>query len=279
MKKIGFIDHYLHEWHAENYPEMIKNITGGEMVVCYAYGETDNPHPDAQDNKTWAARKGIELLDSIEEVVEKSDYIIVLSPDNPERHEELCDLPLKSGKRVYIDKTFAPDKETALRIFAKANEYGTACYSCSALQFASEYQNIDRSRIETVGTWSEGTLEIYSIHQIEPIVSLMGPDVKRLMYGGSEHFPTVYIEFNDGRHATLACYPRKTPFVTNVGYTDGTTDHLKVESPYFENFVRGMVKFFETGEIPVKHEQTVSVMAIRAAAIKAKEKPFTWVEI
>ena len=31
MKKIGFIDNYLDEWHANNYPGMIKALAGDEM--------------------------------------------------------------------------------------------------------------------------------------------------------------------------------------------------------------------------------------------------------
>ena len=41
--------------------------------------------------------------------MEKSDCLLVLSPDNCEMHEELCQIPLRSGKRTYVDKTFAPD--------------------------------------------------------------------------------------------------------------------------------------------------------------------------
>lgn len=279
MKKIGFIDYYLAEWHADNYPKMIKDLSGGAMEVCYAYGETDNPHPEAATNLQWSDRTGVPLVSSIEEVIEKSDYIVVLSPDNPERHEELCKLPLMSGKRVYIDKTFAPDKAAAQRIFDFADKHGTPCYSCSALNFASEYRDIDRSRIATVGTWGEGAFSNYAIHQIEPIVSLMGPGAKRVMFMGTDKFPSLYIEYKDGRHAQLACYPRRTPFLTNVGYEDGTTDHLEIKSAYFENFIKEMIKFFETGEIPVSHAQTIDVIAIREAGIKAMLNPHEWVNV
>lgn len=279
MKKIGFIDHYLHEWHADNYPEMIKNLTGGEMQVTYAYGETDNPHPDAQSNAQWSERTGVKLLGSIEEVVDKSDYIIVLSPDNPERHEELCQLPTASKKRVYIDKTFAPDKKTAIKIFERAEKYSTPCYSCSALNFADEYKNIDRSRIEAVGTWGEGAFSNYAIHQIEPIVSLMGTGAKRVMFMGNDKFPNLYIDYGNDRHAIVACYPRRTPFMTNVGYNDATTDHLEIKSKYFDNFVKEMVEFFKTGEIPVPHSQTIEVIAIREAGIKAMLAPGTWINV
>ena len=119
MKKVGFIDYFLDEWHANNYPELIKNHSGGEFAVKYAYGKIDSP--SGMTNAEWSEKYGILLCGKIEEVIEKSDVLIVLSPDNPEMHEELCDLPLKSGKLVYIDKTFAPDKTAAERIFEKAD--------------------------------------------------------------------------------------------------------------------------------------------------------------
>ena len=102
MKKIGFIDYYLDEWHANEYPDFFKKAAGNEMEVYYAYGEIDSPN--GMTNKQWAEKHNIELLDSIEELVEKSDYIVVLSPDNPENHVRLSEFALKSGKPVYIDE-------------------------------------------------------------------------------------------------------------------------------------------------------------------------------
>ena len=36
--KVGFIDYYLDEWHANNYPAWIKEASNGEMEVTLAYG-------------------------------------------------------------------------------------------------------------------------------------------------------------------------------------------------------------------------------------------------
>ena len=38
MKKVGFIDYYLDEWHANNYPALLNELSGGEYVAAYAYG-------------------------------------------------------------------------------------------------------------------------------------------------------------------------------------------------------------------------------------------------
>lgn len=114
MKKIGVIDYYLDQYHFENYPTWIREASGGSMEIVYAWAKTE--HEGGKTNAQCCAEQGIMLLSSMEEVIERSDCLIVMSPDNPEMHEELCALPLTSGKPTYVDKTFAVDRRTALKI-------------------------------------------------------------------------------------------------------------------------------------------------------------------
>ena len=125
---------------------------------------------------------------------------IVLSPDNPEMHEELATEVFKSGKLVYIDKTFAPDKETAIRIFE--NGRFAHMYQCAELGF------------ELTVADKENNAKVYPI-----------------------------------------------------------------ESDFFKLFIDAMIKFFDTGDVPVLPEQTIDVIAIREAGAKALENPFVWVEV
>ena len=43
--------------------------------------------------------------------------------------------------------------------------------------------------------------------------------------------------------------------------------------------MRNLVEFFHTGEIPVSHEETIAIMAVREAALKAAGQPGTWVAV
>lgn len=279
MKKIGFIDYFLDEWHANNYPALIEKFSEGEMKVCYAYAHTAAPE-GAVSNEAWAEKMGVELLESIGEVIEKSDYLVVLSPDNPEMHEELCELPLKSGKRTYVDKTFAPDKETAIRIFANAEKHGTPCYSSSALRFSAELEDIDLSKIDKIYSEGPGPLDIYSIHQIEPVVRLMNARAEKIMYLGSKEHPSYMIGFADGRIAQ--CYHRDDEtgsFALNVVDKANRAERYQIQSDYFGRFIQAMLAFFESGTAPVSHEQTIDVIAIRTAVVKACETPYEWIAL
>lgn len=279
MKKVGFIDYYLDEWHANNYPEFLKNRSNGEYQVCFAYGQIDSPI-GGMTNKEWSEKYGILLCDTAEEVIEKSDVLIVLSPDNPEMHEELCELPLESGKLVYIDKTFAPDRATAVRIFDYADKHNTKCYSSSALGFSSELDEIDITDIDTIFSEGPGPFKIYVIHQLEMIVRLMNCRATKVMYTGNEAHPALVIEFEDGRLCHLIHREDDAhSFQLTIADKNNDARKITIESDYFGLFIDALIKFFDCGVVPVEHKRTIEVIGIREVAMKAMNTPFSWIEI
>lgn len=277
MKKIGFIDYYLDEWHANKYPEWIQSASNGSITVAYAYGVKSAEH--GLSNEAWCEKHGVMLLNTIEEVVEQSDYLIVLAPNHPEQHEALAQLPLQSGKPTYIDKTFAPDRETALRLFERAQQYDTPLYSSSALRFASEYAAIEREGIESIASWGAGTFEHYSIHQIEPIISLMGVDATRVMYIGTPQSPALLIGFADGRQATIHHFDGDCPFSMAINYKTGGCKRVQPDSNFFQLFIQDLVRFFDTGQITVPAAETIAIITIIEYGLKAAEQPYQWIEL
>ncbi|WP_274362190.1 hypothetical protein [Paenibacillus thermotolerans] len=275
MKKIGFIDYFLDEWHANNYPAWIEEASGGSMKVTSAYGKKDSDH--GLSNAQWCDKYGVKRMGSIEEVIEDSDYLIVLSPDYPEQHEELAQLPLASGKPTYVDKTFAPDRATAVRLIERAEKFGTPMYSSSALRFASEYTETDRAGIDAIVSIGPGKMDNYSIHQVEPIIALMGSRPVRVMYTGTPKTPSVVIQFEDGRTATYNHIDG--PFGMAMSYASGSSRTVKVESNFFQSFMKDLVRFFETGRSIVEPQETISIITVLENALKAKEKPFQWVDL
>ena len=116
MKKIGFVDYYISEWHANNYPAWIKEASdklGLEYEVAYAWAEDYVSLYDSRNTDEWCKTFGVLRCETIAELCEKSDFIVILAPSDPEKHLEYASEVLKYGKRTYIDKTFAPDYKTA----------------------------------------------------------------------------------------------------------------------------------------------------------------------
>lgn len=276
-KKIGFIDYYLDEWHANNYPAWIEKASAGAYTVAYAYGEIDSPLGGRTTEK-WCADMGVERCGSIDELIEKSDCIIVLSPDNPEQHWALCQKPLRCGKRVYVDKTFVPTAQIARDLFALAAENGTPMYSSSALRFSKELAELPDKDVRFVLLSGPGKPENYLIHQIEPMVALLRARAVRVLYAGVEGAASYTVEFEGGKLG-VANLLVEGPFQTTVKFADGTVAPIADSTETFDRLIAGMVRFFETGAVQVDARETIAIAEILEAAHKAEEAPGTWIAV
>lgn len=281
MKKIGFIDYYINEWHADNYPRMIReSALGAEFEVALAWEETsvEGRKPIAQ----WCAEMGIARAGSIEQVVEQCDCLIVLSPDNPERHEELSKLPLSSGKPVYVDKPFADSLAAGKRMVDLAKAHATPMMSSSALRFDSAVKEaldvIGEQRVQFVTTRGPGVFPIYGIHQIEPLVALMGTGAKRVMQCGNEDSKLMMIDYGDDRRGVVNLIPNH-PFAFSVGFGDGGVHVVNQMSDFFPRFIDAMLAFFQCGESSVPIEQTLEITALIEAGNAALKIPDRWTEV
>jgi hypothetical protein len=284
MKKIGFIDFFLDEWHANNYPQWIREnciIKGRDWEVSYAFAETEKA--GGLDTYAWCKKHGLEQLSTIEELVERSDYIIVLSPDNPEIHERLSRIPLISGKPVYIDKTFSPDLLSAARMFELADKYSTPMFSSSALRFARElsgYPNnvVNLQTLEYVAAMGPGSFENYSVHQFEIIVSMLGTGSSRLKSLSTNNSRHLIVEYKDGRHASML-QMEQAPFQVALQLKDGRGVFVSQCSDIFPRLINAILDFFETGNLPVEKEETLEIMALIEAGRKALKNYDTWIDV
>lgn len=106
MKKIGIIDYFLDEWHANHLPQWIHDESKGGYEIAFAYGKIDAPQ--GLSSEDWCKKFGVEHCKTIEKVIAQSDVLMVLSPDNPEMHWELCQLPLQARKTHIRGQNFCP---------------------------------------------------------------------------------------------------------------------------------------------------------------------------
>ena len=274
MKKLGFIDLFIDEWHANNYPAWIKTARRGtEFELAYAWEKAPQ---NGRPLEKWCADFGVTPLKSMEEVVEKSDAVFVLAPSNPEVHRELAEIPLKSGKPVFVDKPFAPSKADAEAMFELAAKHTTPLMSSSALRFSTE---LDAYRNKPGTTYMETTgggrsFWEYSIHQIEMIVSVLGTGAKRIMQCGANDVEHMVIQYEDDRRASVT-YTPNAPFTTRLVH-EGKMIVNPQCSDFFPILLSEILDFFATGKSPIDTAQTIEIAALVAAGIKALEAKNVW---
>jgi predicted dehydrogenase len=281
-KKIGFIDLFIDEWHANNFPGFIRaSALSDKFELALAWEEAPaGGKPLAQ----WCAEMGMTPASSLQQVVEQCDVLCVLAPSNSEVHERLADLPLRSGKPVYVDKPFAPDKAAAKRMFDLAASHGTPLMSCSALRYDSALTQARQgvlagreiSFVSAIGGGRQ--LAEYAIHQVEMIVALMGCGAQRVQAQRAGESVHVIIEYPSSRRATLTYHPA-LPFGLPVICHGDAALELNNLADFFPHMIDAILGFFDSGKAPIPAEETIEISAIVESLIKSESLQGAWVNI
>ncbi len=287
MLKIGFADYYLNNWHADHYPGFLRDVInryGYEARVTHAFGVHDAPPEGGLSTAQWCAQRNIRPAESMEQLVDSVDAIMVIAADNSAWHEEVCQLPLRSGKPVFVDKTFAPSLAAGKRLFALAEEHGSPVFSSSAQRYCQDildYQAAHKEKPRFVSTVGPHSLDSYAVHQLEPIVALMGVGVKRLKaFSVGNRVTQLILDYGDGRLASFTQTPQ--PWAEfNFMVSDGETgQRLKSDDRnFYHNLAKAIMDFFVYGVCPVRKEETLEILAIIDAARTARNDPDVWFDI
>ena len=278
MIKVGFIDYFLDEWHANTAPKHLEELSNKEVKVCYAYGEIASPK--GVTSEQWCEKMGVEHCSNIDEVIQKSDVLIVFAPDNCERKEDLSRKALASGKPCFVDKPFGTDLASAKRMFQIAEENGTPCYTCSALRYAQEYYTVDRSAVKSlVAMTPQNSYDTYILHALEPAMMLMEEPAKRASAVMTEDaFYSVTIEMQSGRHIVISSLNYDSPYMMNVCIPTAN-QLIDCSYDFWIYHYKAMIEFFKTGIEPVSHKESLMIAAAREAGKKSLAANGEWVEV
>jgi hypothetical protein len=287
MIRIGFVDWFLDEWHANNYPAWIRDPARNPMVngsrrfeVTHAWAAIDKPDGLATD--AWCEKFDVQRCATIEDLVAACDAIVVLAPDHAHKHVVLADKPLRSGKPVYVDKTFATGRREAQQLFSLARAHDTPLYSTSALRYAQELHafreaGLSQDKVSLVSTRGPGVIDSYGIHQAEMVISLMGTGLERVLMQGPAEAPTYVYAFSGGRTAVMQHLPW-TGF--SVLANEGESGMAAaVEKDFWGAFTDELLRFFETRQAPVPEAETVEAVTMIEAGLRASEQPGIWIDI
>ncbi len=285
MLKIGFVDYYLDNWHANNYPTFMRQAIakyGYEVQVTAAFGMKD-----AEGGLTsgqWCKEQNVQKAESMQELLDSVDAIMVIAADDSRFHEIVCPQPLASGKPVFVDKTFAHNLETAKKLFDIAQEHHTPVFSSSAQRYCQhviDYMTERKGPTQFISTVGPHSLENYAVHQLEPIVTVMGTGVKRMKaFSVGSAVTQLTLDYGDGRLASFTQTPQ--PWAEfNFMVSDGETGRRlhSDDSNFYENLMKAILDFFVNGILPVPKEETLEIISLIDTAKLARNHPDEWVPI
>ena len=285
-KKIGIIgldtSHSTAFTKALNDPAADPAFLGYKVVAAYPKGSNDiKSSVDRIPGYTEDVKKqGVEIVSSIEELLEKVDFVLLETNDGRLHLEQALPV-MKAGKRLFIDKPVAASLADTLIIYEAANHYNVPVFSSSSLRFITGISEITEGSIGKVlgaDTYSPATLEKthpdlfwYGVHGVEILFTVMGTGCKTVTRSNTANFDKVTGVWNDDRIGTFR------------GIRSGKSDYggtifgekgISVLGKYggYNPLLLRIVEFFNTGSLPVKPEETIEIFAFMAAADESKLK-------
>lgn len=184
---IGLDAHALPWTKIINDPQATGILAEMRVTAAYPGGSSDIPQSVRAlvERQGEIAKLGVEIVDSIERLLQKVDVVMILSIDGRKHLDEARPV-FAAGKPVFIDKPIAASLAEAIQIFELAKQRDVPCFSSSSLRFSQRTLQIreDPQLGEVVGCdqFAPCPLEPhhpdlfwYGIHGVEPLFTIMGP--------------------------------------------------------------------------------------------------------
>jgi predicted dehydrogenase len=278
MKRIGFIDHNLENFHANVYLKLLQtDLKNRGFTISACFGTQQ------KQGREWAKKNDIPYFSNLNQLNETVDHYMILAPSNPETHLNLCQKIFPFGKPTYVDKTFAPDLKTAQKIFALADKHKVPMQTTSALRY-TEVQNyvesVGRKNVKHMITWvAGGSFAEYAVHPLELFVSCMGANVKRLMRRGTKNQVQLLLDLTGNRTAVVNIFPNtRTPYAASVTTNEETKYFAIDTSKIFLNTASAVLDLFETQKANIDRKESLIIRRIQDVA-EQKRAEGRWVSL
>ncbi|NLN92008.1 MAG: Gfo/Idh/MocA family oxidoreductase [Candidatus Hydrogenedens sp.] len=260
-----------------NNPDNAKHVPGGRVVAAYKGGSPDLESSISRvDGYTEQLVNdfGVKIVSTIEELCTLVDAVLLMSVDGRPHLEQAIPV-IKAGKRLFIDKPLGGSLADARAIAAFAKEHDVPWFTSSSYRFYESMQALKNKDVgEVRGAVSYGPASLdpthpdlfwYGIHATEALFTIMGTGCEKVTCFASDDFHVATGCWEGGRMGTLyglrtgAAPHRVTVFGTKaVADQQGGGDYAPL--------VAEIIKFFQTGVVPVPPEETLEMFAFMEAA-------------
>jgi predicted dehydrogenase len=267
---------------ALNDAEAAEELAGCRVVAAYPKGSADIESSVSRVPGYTAQVKelGVEIVDSIDELVMKVDAVLLETNDGRPHLEQVLPV-LRAGKPVFIDKPVAGSLVDAIAIYEAAEKRGVPVFSSSSLRYSRGAQEIRQGAIGDVlgcDAYSPCSLEAthpdlfwYGIHGVETLFTVMGPGCESVVRVHSDDYDVAVGRWSDGRIGTFRGIRQGAG---DYGGTAFGEKEVRVIGGFdgYRPLVVEIVKFFRTGKVPVSAEETLEIYAFMEAADESKRQ-------
>ena len=264
-----------------NDPSSPEHVPGARIVAAYKGGQPDNAISAKyidQYTGELRAKWGVEIVPDIPTLCSKVDGVLLTSVDGRPHLGEARQI-FASGKPVWIDKPLASTLEDAREIARLGKEAGVKWWTSSSLRFAEMVTALKGDGITGAITWGPGPFEEhhhldlswYAIHPIEMLYALMGPGCVEVTRTYTEGADEIAGRWKDGRVGSVrALRPYGSYGAIVFRGKEALQSNPKAATGYRPMVVE-IVRFFQTGVVPVPVEESLEIFAFMDAALRSKQ--------
>lgn len=285
-KRIGIIgldtSHSVAFTKTFNAPDAGPQYGGYKVVAAYPKGSNDIESSVKripgyiEDVK----KLGVKIVASIDDLLKEVD-VVLLETNDGRLHLEQALPVFKAGKTVFIDKPIAAFLPDTIAIFDAAKKYNVPVFSSSSLRYSPGVQEVVKGKAGKVlgaDVFSPAHLEKthldfswYGIHGVEMLYTVMGTGCKSVSRTHTADADVVVGLWADDRiGAFRGMRYKKSGYGGNV-YGEQSIVSLDGAGGYDPLLVE-VVKFFESGQAPVRPEETIEIFAFMEAADESKRQ-------
>lgn len=252
------------------------------VVAAYAQGSKDIPSAVERVPKYIEEIKtyGVELVNSIEDLLKKVDVILLESNDGRVHLEQAIPV-IKAKKPLFIDKPIAASYQDAKQIFDLAKQHQVPVFSSSSLRFVEKVKEVRGGSLGQVygaDTYSPASLEPthpdfywYGIHGIEMLFALMGTGCASVTRTHTPDADVVVGKWNDGRIGTFRGTRKgKSDFGGMVFAEKGNSTLGEFKG--YDPLLVEIIDFYDSGKPPVSAAETLEICAFIEAADESKRQ-------
>jgi hypothetical protein len=256
-------------------------VPGAKIVAAYKGGSADVESSRTRVDKyaeELQTKFGVEMVSDIPTLARKVDAILLLSIDGRVHLAQFKQV-LAAKKPVFIDKPLASTLADAREIARLAKEANVPWFSASSLRYSEIVSAVQGPGISGAITWGPGPFEEhhqlelswYAVHPIEILFTLMGPGCEEVTRVSGADADEISCKWKDGRIGTVRALRPYGTYGAVVFRKDGVAVSPSKPHTDYEGLVREIVKFFETGKVPVANSDTLEMFAFMDAAQSSKE--------
>lgn len=181
---------------------------------------------------------------------------------------------------MFIDKPVAHNLKDAQRIYAASRQYGTPIFSSSALRYeenilkvtSCEYGKVLGADGYTPAALDPHHLDMawYGIHGVEMLFTLMGTGCTEVIRTHSSDADVITGRWNDGRIASVRGIREGAANIAGTAFSEKSIVPVGPFTTY-KPLVEEIIKFFDTGIVPVAAEETLEIFRFMETADRSKK--------